>query len=213
MPPEERADWTPAVSEPEEEFFGRLFAKVQAGDRNAAAELFVRYAPIIRARVRHQISPRMRSVFDSQDLMSTMARRLDRYVAVGRFKCDSVPQLLVLLGRIAEASVVDKARSESRLRRALEIGGADARLVACLAPEVRAEHDRFSDAWSDRLLDRLERALGMLSHDERELVVFWLSDLSFVEMGAALGVSPNASRKRWNALREKLIELLSAGEA
>jgi RNA polymerase sigma factor (sigma-70 family) len=188
-----------------------LLIRVQAGDREAAARLVFQHGPFLRARIRHQISPHVRPLFDTQDLMSTVARRLDQYVLNGRFRCDSTGQLLTLLRRIAEASVVDQTRRAHRLHKALQLGGADARFVARLTdlPETAGSQSAFSDDTLDRSLARIEDLLQHLDADERETLLFWLQDLTFSQMGIALNISANAAKKRWHRLRDRLIEILA----
>ena len=55
-----------------------LLDRMRRGDRSAASEFVLAYGPLIRGRFRNRLSPRMRSYFDSLDLVSTVARRLDQ---------------------------------------------------------------------------------------------------------------------------------------
>ena len=60
-----------------------LIARMRAGDRAAAAAFITQYGDRVRRRVSGKLSPAMRRLFDSQEIMSTVARRLDHCVSGG----------------------------------------------------------------------------------------------------------------------------------
>src|SRR5262245_43990251 len=70
-----------------------LLARMRAGDRQAAAVFITRYESKIRRRVRGKLSLSMRRIFDSQDIVSTLGRRLDLYVRSGKLEAQSEQQL------------------------------------------------------------------------------------------------------------------------
>src|SRR5262245_42454435 len=87
-----------------------LLERMRAGDRDAAAEFVARFAPNIRRRIRGKMNPAMRRLFDSQEILSTLVRRLDEFVGAGQLNAESIPQLWSLLFRIADNSLIEKAR-------------------------------------------------------------------------------------------------------
>ena len=70
-----------------------LLHRMRAGDRHAAAEFVTKYGPRIRRRVRARMNPSMRRIFDSEELLSTMARRLDQFVHEGRMTAENQARL------------------------------------------------------------------------------------------------------------------------
>src|SRR5947209_7736671 len=96
----------PAVMDPDE----LLMIRIRSGDRTAAAEFIRENEPLIRRRFRHKLGAALRRVMDSEDLFSTLARRLDAYVVAGRLTGATQDQLWAVVLRIVENSMVDKLR-------------------------------------------------------------------------------------------------------
>lgn len=169
----------------------------------AASEFVLAYGPLIRARFRNRLSPRLRTYFDSLDLVSTVARRLDQYVASHDVDCQSAGQLFGLLFEIARASCVDKQRVMARLART---EGPDSPVAEALRRRLStSEGSRQGGAPFD--LDTLLRRLP--DPADAELVLLWLDDRTFEEIGASLGLSGDAAKKRWYRLRGVLQSLLA----
>jgi RNA polymerase sigma-70 factor (ECF subfamily) len=89
--------------------FPLLLAGLRTGDPTAAAVIYQRYGPFIRAAVRRQLHPRLRTRFDSLDFVqdvwaSFLAIPADRYTF-------ATPQaLLAFLNRVAYNKVVEVFR-------------------------------------------------------------------------------------------------------
>lgn len=179
-----------------------LLDRMRRGDRSAASEFVLAYGPLIRGRFRNRLSPRMRSYFDSLDLVSTVARRLDQYVASHDVDCQSPGQLFGLVFDIARASCVDKHRVLARLDRT---EGPDSPVAEALRQRLRTPGGRSSEAPFE--LDTLLRRLP--DPEDAELVLLWLDDRTFEEIGASLGMSGDAAKKRWYRLRAVLHSLLT----
>ncbi|HVZ93296.1 MAG TPA: hypothetical protein VG797_02185, partial [Phycisphaerales bacterium] len=94
-----------------------LLEAMRAGDRAAAADFMDRFGPRIKARIRVGLSRGMRRVFDSQDLLSTVSRRLDAMVRSGSLRAANEQQLWSLVFTIAEHSLAEKGRIIRRLKR------------------------------------------------------------------------------------------------
>jgi hypothetical protein len=87
-----------------------LLYRMQQGDRAAAAEFMQRFGDRVRRRIRGKLGHGMRRLFDSQEILSTLGRRLDRYIYTGQMKAASLAELWGLVFRIADNSLVEKAR-------------------------------------------------------------------------------------------------------
>src|SRR3954470_23531408 len=94
----------------EEELLGRI----RGGDREAIAEFIRGHEPLIRRRFRHKLGAALRRVVDSEELVSTLSRRLDAYMATGHLTATTQPQLWALVMKVAERSVFDKLRELQR---------------------------------------------------------------------------------------------------
>ena len=87
-----------------------LLEQMRDGDREAAALFVSRYGPRIRRRIRGKLGPGMRRIFDSQDILSSVGRRLDAFIHGRKLTANNEQELWGLVHRIASRVLVDKAR-------------------------------------------------------------------------------------------------------
>jgi DNA-directed RNA polymerase specialized sigma24 family protein len=182
-----------------------LLARIRAGDREAAAEFLDRYRERIQRRIRGKLGPAMRRLFDSQEILSTLGRRLDHGVRTGDVRAVSVEQLLSYVFTIADHSLIEKAR----LFRALEAReGEDGPLAHRMADRLR-EVER---ARVEGPLIEIDAALRSL-HDgeDRQILSMWLMGQRLIDIADDLGIEYAATRKRWEKIRGRLRELFESG--
>jgi RNA polymerase sigma-70 factor (ECF subfamily) len=96
--------------------FPQIIARLRAGDPAAAEALYEQYGPFLRAAVRRQLHPRLRTRFDSLDFVqdvwaSFLAAPADRY------KFDTPQALLAFLNRVAYHKVVEVFRRRFETRK------------------------------------------------------------------------------------------------
>ncbi len=180
-------------SRPSDPSITALIQRMKQGDRAAASEFVLAYGPLIRGRFRNRLHPKMRGYFDSLDLVSTVARRLDQYIARHDVACDSPGQLFGLVFDIARASCVDKARVLSRLER---VEGPDSHFADALRSKLRAGAQGGSEAPFE--LDSLIRRIP--DQEDVDLLLLWLDSRTFDEIGASMGLSGDTVKKRWYRL-------------
>ena len=58
-----------------------LLARMREGDRSACGEFMLHYGDLLRLRIRDKLSSNLRLVLDSEDVLSTVTRRLDVIVS------------------------------------------------------------------------------------------------------------------------------------
>ncbi len=171
-----------------------------ADGRAAAALFWLTYGGCIRRRVRSRLGGTVSGVFDSQDILATVGRRLDRYVLAGRLKIDSEASLWSLVFRIVDAAVVDKKRMATRHE-----------LADRLAVR-RFESASYGDSAEgvhlrEHAHEVLNRALLQLSDEtDRFILKLWMSGNDHQSIGAHLGLSRGAVRIRWHRIRSRLRE-------
>jgi DNA-directed RNA polymerase specialized sigma24 family protein len=182
----------------------RLLAAMARGDRAAAAEFVQRYGPLIRRRVRGKMRAAMRRLFDSQDIISTLGRRLDVYIHSGRFNANSERELWALVLRIAENSVVEKARVFASLQ-AKE--GADSPFAAAVLGRLHAA-DRHAAGGSEVELDRLLESLP--NPIDRQIATLWALGHTHRQIAEELGLSEEQTRQRWARARAAMRSTLEA---
>jgi RNA polymerase sigma factor (sigma-70 family) len=171
-----------------------LVARIAQGDHLAAAEFVRSHEALIRRRMRHKLGSALRRTVDSEDLVSTLSRRLYVYMTSTRVEAQSTEQLLALLMTIAQRSINDKLRV---LRRAERESDPEFRMAA-LAREIAPDPASGPSSGIEELLSRLD------SDTDREITRLWLRGMDHAEIGVALGVSHPAVRKRWERIRAKL---------
>lgn len=158
-----------------------LLERASNGDRDAGAELVARYGPQIRRQIRMKLSGRMRRIFDSTDVISSLSRRVDLSVAKGQLAVESEAQLLKFLKTVVRNTVVDQARKAGRLR------DSDTEAARAMATSDQAVLDREGVS--------IIEELGLSSTD-RLIVDYWRDGRRHAAIAAAVGLSEPAVRQR-----------------
>lgn len=179
-----------------------LVALIAGNDRDAAAAFIARCAPIIRQRFRSHLSPALRRLLDSSDVISTVSRRLDQLVQRGGLQFVNERQLWGLINQLAKAAIVDKARALKRLREMEDPEGEWSRAFL-----VRVEHgERESRDSFDETLGSVMDAAG--DDRDRQVLAMWLQGAHFAQMGSVLGLDAGAVRQLWHRIRARLKQAL-----
>jgi len=146
----------------------------------------------------------MRRLYDSQDILSTLGRRLDQYVGSGRMQAANEDELWALVFRMAENTVIDKARVFRRLQKT---EGADSRFAQEFSQRLRqAEHKRDSGVEIE-----IDRALEIFGTDaDRQILRLWLVGTKHTAIATHLELTPAAVRKRWQKIKSVLQERFAA---
>jgi len=190
MPP---VDDNPAFPPPQERSVESLMEAMGQGEREAAAEFVVRFGPLIRRRVRGKLRASMRRMFDSQDILSTLSRRLDVYVSRGQFEPRSAAELWGLVFAIAENCVVEKARILQSLVEK-EVGLA-------MEPQTAAPGRPIGVTHGEELEELLEEVPLAI---DRQIARMWAMDISSEAIAAELGLTSEVVRTRWRRTRDRL---------
>ena len=175
-----------------------LLGRMRGGDRDAVGEFIDRYGDRIRRRVRGKLGPAMRSVFDSQEILSTVARRLDELVCAQRLEAREEDQLWALVYRIATNAVIDKARVFKRLRR---VEGVDRVFARHLLDDL-SQADRTGQHGGELRIEAMLRALS--DPIDRQILEMWLRDVPQVGIARALGMPAGTVRRRWIGIKARL---------
>lgn len=179
-----------------------LLARMQAGDREAAALFMDRFEPRVRRRIRRRLNRVVRRLFDSQDLLSTVCRRLDRYVRSGRLTATTEAELWSFVNRVVENAFIDKSRAYDRMRRSEGAEGAADRPHTCASDSTPAENAQNQDDHA-MIRDRISRIADPM---DREITDLWIRGTPHGVIADLLGVSPARVRKRWQRIRQTLRE-------
>jgi hypothetical protein len=182
-----------------------LLMRMRASDRDAAAEFLRRFGSRIRRRIRGQLAPAMRRLFDSQDILSTLGRRLDACVRASQLGAVTAEQLWALVFRIADNALIEKAR----VFRSLEAReGED----SPFARNVLDRLQRREQEEEDGAVIEIDRAMGLLDDAvDRDILSLWLMGNQHKHIAESVGILPTAVRKRWERIRGLLRQQLDAG--
>jgi RNA polymerase sigma-70 factor (ECF subfamily) len=171
----------------------QLFARVRAGDADAAAELFRRYEPAIRRRVRVWLrlqDPRLRRVFDSMDICQSVMASFFVRAAAGQYDLEDPPQLIALLFRMARHKLAHEvARQQARRR--------DIRRDQGPSPGESDVVDQAASP-SSQLAGRelLQAVRDRLSAEERQLAELRAEGREWAQIAGELGGTPEGRRKQ-----------------
>jgi len=195
MIPRETTSRTPSAA--------ALLARMRTGDRDACGEFMLHYGDLLRLRIRDKLSTNLRLVLDSEDVLSTVTRRLDVIVSGERLRAETERQLWALVMQIAKNVVSENVKRQNAGRHFID------RLASLDELEVRGDQDAGSDA--DPGL--IKRALHLLpSHQDRFVLVRRISGASHDEIAAQLGTTTPAVRMRWSRILKTLREHLERDE-
>ncbi len=172
--------------------------RIRTGDRNAAAEFLTQNEALIRRRYRQKLGRAMRRLCDSQELVSTIARRLDRLVSTGGVRAESERQLWALIFTIGDHALADKSRILAHLE---HVEGPDSEL----AREWRirfARAERSSPEGMEGELDAMLRRLEIPL--DRQILSMWLMGIEHAVIAEELSMEAPAVRKRWERICDRL---------
>ncbi|MFO0799712.1 MAG: sigma-70 family RNA polymerase sigma factor [Gemmataceae bacterium] len=188
--------------------FPDLIRRVRAGDPAAAADLVGRYAAAIRREVRFRLRDvRARRVVDASDVCQMVLGSFFARAALGQFDLDTPADLLNLLMQIARNKVADQVKREHAARR-----GGDARAEPLAGAngeprEVEAPGPTPSAVVADR--DLIARLAAGLSADERALFELRAEGLSWDEVAARAGGTPEGRRKQYQRAVDRVVNDLA----
>jgi RNA polymerase sigma-70 factor (ECF subfamily) len=169
-----------------------LLAAARAGSPDALGSLFERHSRRLLALIRLRLGPSLRAHLESRDvLQETWLKALGH---IDGFRGEGSASFMAWMARIAANEIRDQADHQGRQRRdaAREAPMANADLDA-LAARVRSQTSRIA---IDESMQRLERALESLTPEHREVILLRkLEELSFPEIGARMGRTPDACRQ------------------
>ena len=167
-----------------------LIAEAKQGSAEAVNRIFERVGPKLLALIRLRLGPRLRGHVESVDvLQQTMMKAFERFDG---FQGEQAKSLMAWLGAIAHNEIVDQARYIGRERRDARRNIALDDVSALVADQVRSEVSRIHLNTQTR---RLEAAMDALTPSHREVLLLRrFEELSFPEVGARMGKSPDAAR-------------------
>ena len=160
------------------------------GDRELVAAMFEQHAPRLRSRIRRSLSPSVRRLFDSQDVLSTVRRRLDVMAAKGEILASNEDQFVNLILTMSQHATTDKARIARRLREA-PIEDPDWDL-----PDSAPQSPHLEEAFTE--------IYKVLSPDDALVLNLWMQGTPYQQIAELLDCSPGSVKHQWRRIRTEL---------
>ncbi|CAG1007826.1 hypothetical protein PHYC_03482 [Phycisphaerales bacterium] len=135
---------------------------------------------------------------DSQDLFSTIARRLDTLVRTGEVLALNERQMWALVFKIGDNALIDKARVMQRLER---VEGPDSDVAyewRCRLARAERAIPGGAESEIDGMLSRLDDRV------DRQILSHWLLGTDHAAIAEELEMTTDAVRKRWERIRSHL---------
>lgn len=166
-----------------------LVSRLRTGDREAVGEFIARFGDRIRFRVRDKIAAGVRRVCDSQDLVSTVARRLDDLVLHRRLRARNDAQLWELIMSLA-AEALDEQREQ--------VDGGPATAIPPAPPPPSPPRPEVHPTDMRRLAAALDE------ETDRTILTMRVQGAPHDAIGRAVDMRPEAVRMRWSRIRKRL---------
>jgi DNA-directed RNA polymerase specialized sigma24 family protein len=174
-----------------------------AKDREALARYLLEHEASIRAVARRKLTAGTRSVYDSEDILSSVLRRVDSMAREGSLRPRSEAELWALINTIAANNAINRTRLIERARNFLTEDGP-------YAYELLQRLNAFKT--DDEVTLLVHRMLSCLrTAEDRQLLVMYLRGAALNVIAHHLKISAEACRQRWRVIRNLLQERFEAG--
>jgi RNA polymerase sigma-70 factor (ECF subfamily) len=174
-----------------------LIRLLSEGNDEAAARVFQTYEPYLRMVVRQRLTPKLRTKFDSVDIVQSVWVDVIDHLRTGAKQFDSPAHLKNFLVRATLNRFIDRLRSN---RRAVEIERSMRSDAVGSVPETRmpapSAIEEAEDLW--------KRMLELCPPAHRELLRLKRQGLPASEIGARTGLNPGSVRRIISQLANRL---------
>lgn len=186
----------------------RLLTKLQAGDSDAAREIFARYAQRLARFAEQHLSHKLRGRVDSEDIVQSVLHTFFKRSARGEFQIDNSAQIWQLLVRITLMRVRAKARHHMAEMRDVRAEAASAEPE--MADGIASDPD---PAEAMLLIEAIEQLVGGLPPMYCQVLDLRLQGFSAAEIGEQLKVSKRTIYRALELLQERLTEQEAQAES
>jgi len=181
----------------------QLVMRMRAGDREAVGAFLGLYGPLIRRRARGKLHASLRRIYDSQDILSTVGRRLDACVRDRKLTAESEGEFWSFVFRTVQNSLIEKSRLVDSLCRK---EGEDSEFAASMLRRMREGEKNQSDDESE--VDLTELLAALPSDTDRTITTLWCMGLTHPQIAEHLDLPHDHVRKRWQRARAILAAAL-----
>ena len=153
----------------------------------------------IHRRIHRLLREESRKITDTEEILSTSMRRIDRIIEDDRLVAQSDAQVIALVNAVIDRTILEKARVARRL----------------ISREVKAAHLKAAYEKNSVQVDNdLLVKIGQQISDpiDREIVLLRARDQSFGSIAQHLNMEPEAARKRWSRIRNRVREFMKESD-
>jgi RNA polymerase sigma factor (sigma-70 family) len=174
------------------EDFADLLARARSGDRDAIYKLIKEYEPHVRRVAHRRVSPRLRALFDTMDMVQSINRSFMLGLKQNKFPITSPEHLIRLVVVMLKRKV---SRRQKRRDDEIEVHQQYVELTP-RTPENPAEKAEREDL--------LRQIMNWLNERGRRLLELFLQKYSLAESAVILECDPNSFRVEWSRLRKNI---------
>ena len=155
----------------------------------------------IMRRIHSLLGDDARKITDTEDILSTAMRRIDRVIESGSLRAMTDVQFYAFVHAVIRRTILEKARNSRRIK-----AHEQEKMLIQSSQEAGVENLICSDT------EMVER-VGQLITDpiDREIIMLHGRDHSFVEIAQVVHMSPQAVRKRWSRIKATVREMIAEG--
>lgn len=180
---------------PDEPFFGA--SEPQEAERRSVAQFVMSRERLIRAIARDRLSRDTRSVFDSEDVFSSVLRRVDNLARRGKLRLGCESELWGFIKVIATNTAISKTRLIECSRNWLT---EEPDYAYYLVQALNACEDDDEANWV------IYRMAASLERSDRQLFFLRLRGAGHKAVAGVLRIEEEASRQRWSRICRGLRE-------
>jgi RNA polymerase sigma-70 factor (ECF subfamily) len=187
-----------------DEAAGELMARWRAGDQQAAAELFRRYADRLIALARSRLSEKLSQRVDPEDVLQSAYRSFFAGVRDGRYALERGGDLWQLLVSITLHKLRDQVKHHEAAKRAVdaEQGFGSENSLFGLQPHLLANVPSPAEAVA--LTDQVERLMLQLQPVQRRMLEMRLQGYNLEEIAAETQRGVSTVRRALDGIKEQL---------
>jgi DNA-directed RNA polymerase specialized sigma24 family protein len=175
------------------------------GDMSALRELIARFAlaneGLIRQQARKKLSAGSRQCEDSEDVLSSVLRRIDLLVSSDRFWVKDPSDIMGLILTVTRNTAVTKVRLAAQAKRLVASDGEYIKALCEKVNQCRGDDDAAV------LVSRM--LLSLDNTDQRQYLELRLRGATHRAAAQVLGISEDAARQRWGVIMKNLRALLT----
>ncbi|MFO0949045.1 MAG: sigma-70 family RNA polymerase sigma factor [Planctomycetota bacterium] len=128
-----------------------LLESLTKGDDAATEQVFHRCEPLLRMIIRRQLSRKMRTQFDSEDIVQSVWADLVVGFRAGRWKFESSAELRAFLVRAAKNRLIDRMRQANASSSNRRFASDQIGELPALSGPTPSEFAQANDAWTNLL--------------------------------------------------------------